>query len=103
MDIQICCDMTFQLRRGCFEDNLQSQVGKYIKIKGGSLYHDDMIKKGPPENFAHVISPTEFFLAFLLNTIIPRKSPPEEESALKNAPLKYAWRSQCPPEIEKAK
>ena len=62
-----------------------------------------MIKKSPPENFAYVRSPPDFFLAFLLNIIIPRKSPPEEENALKNAPLKYAWRSQCPPEIEKAK
>ena len=73
------------------------------KFRGGSLYHDDMIKKSPPENFAYVRSPPDFFLAFLLNIIIPRKSPPEEENALKNAPLKYAWRSQCPPEIEKAK
>ena len=73
------------------------------KIQGGSLYHDDMIKKSPPENFAYVRSPPDFFLAFLLNIIIPRKSPPEEENALKNAPRKYAWRSQCPPEIEKAK
>ena len=73
------------------------------KIQGGSLYHDDMIKKSPPENFAYVRSPPDFFLAFLLNIIIPRKRPPEEENALKNAPLKYAWRSQCPPEIEKAK
>ena len=62
-----------------------------------------MIKKSPPENFAYVRSPPDFFLAFLLNIIIPRKSPPEEENALKNAPLKYAWRSQCPPEIEKSK
>ena len=95
--------MTFHFRRGCCQDNLQSQVGKYIKNSGGSLYHDDMIKKSPPENFAYVRSPPDFFLAFLLNIIIPRKSPPEEENALKNAPLKYAWRSQCPPEIEKAK
>ena len=92
--------MTFHFRRGCCQDNLQSQVGKYIK---NLLYHDDMIKKSPPENFAYVRSPPDFFLAFLLNIIIPRKSPPEEENALKNAPLKYAWRSQCPPEIEKAK
>ena len=62
-----------------------------------------LLERTPLKTLHMLEAPPEFFLVFLLNIIIPRKSPPEEENALKNAPLKYAWRSQCPPEIEKAK